>query len=66
VADAVVSGRAVALQAGGGDEFVELEEGEAPAAAPAPEEKPVKKTVRRSKRAAIVPPVDSMDADDMG
>jgi len=65
MADAVVSGRAVALQAGGGDEFVELEEGSAPAA-PEPAEKPVKKTVRRSKRAAIVPPADSVDAEDIG
>jgi len=64
VADAVVSGRAVALQSGGGDEFVELEEGGAPAAAE-PAEKPVKKIVRRAKRAPVVPPVDA-DAEDAG
>jgi len=58
VADAVTSGRAVALQSGGGDEFVEMdEEGSAPAEAEAaakPEKpgKTVKKTVRRSKKAA--------------
>jgi small subunit ribosomal protein S2 len=52
VADAVTAGHAVALQSGGGDEFVELEEGGAPPAEAAAEEKPVKKTVRRSKKAA--------------
>lgn len=63
VADAVISGRAVALQAGGGDEFVEMDE----ANSPAPKEttdKPVKKTVRKSKRVSIVPPVDALDAED--
>lgn len=64
VADAVVSGRAVALQSGGGDEFVELEEGGAPAAAE-PAEKPVKKTVRRAKRAPVMPPPEA-DAEDAG
>ena len=52
VADAVTAGHAVALQSGGGDEFVELDEGSAPSAEAAAEEKPVKKTVRRSKKVA--------------
>jgi len=64
VADAIVSGRAVALQAGGGDEFVELEEGRAPASAEAAD-KPVKKTVRKPKRAAVVPPPGA-DAEEAG
>jgi len=54
VADAVTSGRAVALQSGGVDEFVEMDEGGAPAEAAAAEkpEKTVKKTVRRTKKVA--------------
>jgi small subunit ribosomal protein S2 len=54
VADAVISGRAVALQSGGGDEFVEMDEaGASPEAADTDKlEKTVKKTVRRTKKAA--------------
>ena len=55
VADAALSGRAVALQSGGGDEFVEMDEGAAPVEAEAAAEKPkkaVKKTVRRTKKVA--------------
>jgi small subunit ribosomal protein S2 len=54
VADAVISGRAVALQSGGGDEFVEMDEAGAPpeAADTDKPEKTVKKTVRRTKKAA--------------
>jgi small subunit ribosomal protein S2 len=67
VADAVVAGRAMALQAGGGDEFVEMEEGEGarePKAKPKGEDKPVKKTVRR-KRAAV-PQAEGMEGEDAG
>ena len=52
VADAVIAGHAVALQSGGVDEFVELDEGSAPVETPEVE-KPVKKTVRRSRKAAV-------------
>lgn len=63
VADAVNDGRAVALQTSGGDEFVELDEASAPADAGAAE-RPVKKTVRKPKRAMVViPPVDALDAE---
>jgi small subunit ribosomal protein S2 len=60
VADAVISGRAVALQSGGGDEFVEMDEAGAPpeAAATDKPEKTVKKTVRRTKKAAATPSAD--------
>lgn len=64
VADAVLAGRAVALQAGGGDEFVEMDEGATAPAKAEKEEKPVKKTVRR-KRATVLPP-EGLEADDMG
>ena len=57
VADAVTAGHAVALQSGGGDEFVEMDEGSAPVEAEA-EEKPVKKTVRRTKKAAVAASAD--------
>ncbi len=63
VADAVISGRAVALQSAGGDEFVEMDEANSPAPKEATD-KPVKKTVRKSKRVSIVPPIDAMDAED--
>jgi small subunit ribosomal protein S2 len=65
VADAVVAGRATALQAGGGDEFVEMEEGEgapAPRAKPKGEDKPVKKTVRKKRAAVVAPTEDGEDA----
>lgn len=63
VADAVIAGHAVALQSGGGDEFVELDEGNA--AVEAVEEKPVKKTVRRSKKAAIAKIAEQTDGQDI-
>jgi len=52
VADAVIAGHAVALQSGGGDEFIEMDEGSAPVEAGAAE-KPVKRTVRKPKKAAV-------------
>jgi small subunit ribosomal protein S2 len=55
VADAVTAGHAVALQSGGGDEFVEMDEGSAPVEAVV-EEKPVKKTVKRSKKVVMTQP----------
>ena len=60
VADAVIAGHAVALQSGGGDEFVEMDEGSAPVEAEAAE-KPVKKTVRRTKKVTVAAPADESD-----
>jgi len=68
MADAVVAGRAMALQAGGGDEFVEMDEGEgapAPRAKPANEDRPVKKTVRR-KRPAAATQTEAIDGEEAG
>lgn len=64
VADAVISGRAVALQAGGGDEFVEMDEGAVPAEAEAAKRpaKTVKKTVKRAKAAEGVVPAEAAEA----
>jgi small subunit ribosomal protein S2 len=60
VADAVIAGHAVALQSGGGDEFVEMDEGSAPVEGEAAE-KAVKKTVRKSKKAAAPAQADAVD-----
>jgi len=60
VADAVIAGHAVALQSGGGDEFVEMDEGSAPVEGEAAE-KAVKKTVRKSKKAAVPAQADAVD-----
>lgn len=68
VADAVVEGRATALQAGGGDEFVEMEEGEgapAPKGNPKGEDKSVRKTVRKKRPATAAQP-EGLEGGDAG
>ena len=64
VADAVVNGKAVALQTTPGDEFVEMDE---PAAAKAPAEPGVKQTVKKPRPASAPQPESAAgDAQDAG